>query len=167
MMNEKQLITVRPYKRTDYKILKDFMEKLQDYLAGIDPAKSIFRAKKYGEVYTNDLLKQIKENNGIIYFADYKNKPAGCIAGSYKKPTKIEKLSNIEGMKGTILDLYVEPEYRNKKIGKILIQKLEEYFKKAGCELSEVGVFYPNINAHDFYKKGGYDDRMYYMIKVI
>jgi len=165
MKNE---ITVRPYKSTNFKILKEFMEKLQDYLAGIDPVKSILKSnKEYGEVYTKDLLRQIKENNGIIYFAHYKNKPAGCIAGSYKKPTKIEKLSNIEGTKGTILDLYVEPEYRNKKIGRILILKLEEYFKKNGCELSEVGVFYPNTNAHAFYKKGGYDERMYYMIKKL
>lgn len=164
MKNE---ITIRPYKSTDYKILKSFMENLQDYLAGIDPMKSIIKPRKYGDVYTKDLLRQIKENNGIIYFAKYKNKPVACIAGTYKKPSKVEKLSNDIVMEGTVLDLYVEPEYRNKKIGRLLIKKLEEYFKKEGCTLSVVAVFYPNKNAHGFYKKGGYDERMYYMVKKI
>ena len=164
MKNE---ITIREYKSSDYKKLVGFMEKLQDYLAGIDPVKSIIRPKKYGEMYTKDLIKQIKKNTGIIYLADYKNIPVGCIAGTYKKPSKIEKLSNKPAMEGSILELYVEPEFRNKKIGRMLIKKLENYFKKKGCKLSAVAVFYPNTNAHVFYKKGGYDERMIYMIKKI
>jgi len=164
MKNE---ITIREYKSSDYKSLVEFMEELQDYLVGIDPLKSIIKWKKYGEIYSKDLLKKIKKNNGIIYFAEYKNKPVGCIAGNYLKPSLIERISNKVAMEGSVLELFVEPEFRNKQIGRMLIKKLEEYFKKKKCRLSTVAVFYPNKNAYDFYKKGGYDERMIHMIKKI
>jgi len=164
MKNE---ITIREYKSTDYKILKVFMEKLQDYLAGIDPINSLIRPKKYGNVYTKDLLLKIKNSNGKIYFAQYKNVPVGCIAGNYLKPSLIERVCNKTVMEGSILELYVDPEYRNKKIGAKLIKKLEEYFKKKGCKLSTVAVFYPNKIAYEFYKKGGYGERMLYLIKKL
>ena len=47
------------------------------------------------------------------------------------------------------------------------MNKMEEYFKSAGCEYILVDVFAYNKNAINFYGKNGYHHRMYTNIKRI
>lgn len=54
---------------------------------------------------------------------------------------------------------------RLKGIGKLLMEKMEFYFKKKGCNVSGVDVFPPNRKAYRLYKKLGYRDRNIWMAK--
>ena len=68
---------------------------------------------------------------------------------------------------GEITELIVSKKVRSKGIGKLLMNKIEEYFKSVGCEYILVDVFAYNENAIKFYGKNGYHSRMYRNIKKI
>mgnify|MGYP001858313457 CR=1 FL=1 len=69
--------------------------------------------------------------------------------------------------KGEITELIVSKKARGQGIGKVLMNKMEEYFKSLGCEYILLDVFAYNVNAIKFYEKEGYHSRMYKEIKKI
>jgi GNAT superfamily N-acetyltransferase len=66
---------------------------------------------------------------------------------------------------GEVLEIVVKAGYRGRGVGTMLMNKLEEYFKENNCNISGVGVLFPNKNAHRLYSKLGYEDRSIYMTK--
>ena len=68
---------------------------------------------------------------------------------------------------GEITELIVTNKIRNKGVGQLLINKMEEYFKSLDCEYINIDVFAYNENAIKFYNKNGYHHRMYIDIKRI
>lgn len=148
-------------------IIISLIEELQDYLIKIDPLKRLIRSPKYGEVYVDDLLEKIKNQDGVIYIAEIDNIPVGMIAGVFEKQTDIDKLECIPSKPARILELIVSEKYRSQGIGLLLMNKIEEYFKKEGVDIIRVEVFEPNKNTHNFYSKSGYEDRAIDMVKKI
>ena len=69
--------------------------------------------------------------------------------------------------RGEIIELIVTKKVRSKGVGKLLMDKIETYFKNKGCEYVLVDVFAYNDNAINFYKKDNYHTRMQCMIKKI
>ena len=166
------MIKIRPYKSADYKNLKEFMEKLQDFLLKLDPYKLLRRTKEYGRLYTNETLEKIKKNKGEIYLAEIEvtkgnKKIIGCIAGMIKKPTKMDNIDHFPIIRGRILELFVEQDIRGKNVGTLLMKEMEKYFKKNKCNIIKVEVFKPNVRAHRFYEKCGYEERLIDMVKKI
>ena len=68
---------------------------------------------------------------------------------------------------GRILELFILDSYRGLRLGKKLMQQMENYFKKNNCDIVRVEVFVPNKNAHNFYEKLDYSDRVIDMIKLL
>ena len=68
---------------------------------------------------------------------------------------------------GRVTELIVTKEYRNKKIGKQLLKKIEEYFKEVGCKGILLNIFTDNKVAKIFYEKEGYSKRTSELIKQI
>ncbi len=161
------MIKIRQYEAKDYLLLLKFTEQLTDYIASVDYLKRQRRLSAYGKVYANCLLKKIKKNNGVIYFAEENGIPIGFVAGIMQKQTKKELLEVIPTKCGRILDLYLDPQNRSKGVGKKLMITIESYFKKKKCNIIKVEVFAPNIKAHNFYKHLGYENRSFDLIKVI
>ena len=60
---------------------------------------------------------------------------------------------------GAIHELIVLPEYRNKGIGKALVEKALEYFRSRGLDTAELWVGDENTGAIEFYKKLGFEER--------
>ncbi len=69
---------------------------------------------------------------------------------------------------GALHELVVLPEYRNKGIGRALIEKALEYFKSRGLDTAELWVGDQNTQAIEFYKKLGFEekDRFNYWIRM-
>lgn len=69
---------------------------------------------------------------------------------------------------GAIHELVILPEYRNKGIGKALVQKAIEYFKSRGLDTAELWVGDKNTQALEFYKSLGFEekDRFNYWIRM-
>ena len=93
-----------------------------------------------------------KTGNSLIYFALYEKKFVGmAICFTSFATFKLKKLINIH-------DLIVLPEYRNKKIGKNLMNHIEKKAKQKGFGKLTLEVREDNINAKHLYKSLGYND---------
>ena len=86
----------------------------------------------------------------IIFFATFKSKPAGIITCFKGFSTFMAKpLINIS-------DYYVIPEFRGKKIGKMLLSAVEEKAKDIGCCKLTLEVQENNTSALKIYKNAGF-----------
>lgn len=160
-------ISIKKYSAKDRKLLIKLMEELQDYLVQIDPLKILHRLPEYGEEYTKDLLKKVEKLNGAIFVASLENNPVGLVLGITEAEGKNDLLDSVPTKVGRILELIVSEKYRGKKIGSVLMSKIEDYFRQQDCDVIRLEVFEPNHSARNFYKHQGYDERVIDLIKVI
>jgi ribosomal protein S18 acetylase RimI-like enzyme len=144
-----------------------FMVQLQDFLAKIDPLQRLHRGPGYSPRYFQNILKKVAKQEGVIFIAFDGKVAVGCVAGIIEKQSKEDLLECVPTRAGKILELFVVDEYRNAGIGKQLMSKLEDYFRTKKCDVIRLGVFAPNLAAHDFYAKLGYQDRYIDMLKVL
>ncbi len=160
-------ITFKLCNKSNLKDLERCMEKLQDFLVNIDPLKRLRKLPEYGKNYTNNLIKKIFKQEGLIILVYDKEKIVGCIAGIIEKQPKNNLLECIPTKPGRILELFVLDSYRGLGVGKKLMQKMEDYFKNNKCDVVRVEVFVPNKNAHNFYQNLDYSDSVVDMIKKL
>lgn len=161
-------IAIRKYQSADKKQLIAIMNTFQDYIVAVDDMKRAIRLPAYGKEYVKKTLAEVRSYQGVLYIAENEQKKIiGIVVGIIQKPTKMSRLECVPTKAGRLTELYVEPEYRGKKLGKVLLDTLEQYFKKKKCTVILIEVFGPNYHAHEFYKRSGYKDRDYNMIKVL
>ncbi|MDP4007594.1 MAG: GNAT family N-acetyltransferase [Candidatus Peregrinibacteria bacterium] len=89
------------------------------------------------------------------------------VAGVIEKYTKNDEIECIPTKQARVIELIVNEKHRGKNIGKLLMDKAEKYFQSQKCDVIFVDVFEPNVKAHDFYKKSGYQNRLITMIKKL
>lgn len=145
--------------------VKELLEELQEYMISVDKEGYSTITKDYKEKYFEKIIKEVNAYQGKIFLAMDKQ-VVGLIIGlinnedistyDYKAP----KL-------GRVTELIVTKEDRNKKIGKQLLKKIEEYFKEVGCKGILLNIFTDNKVAKIFYEKEGYSKRTSELIKQI
>jgi ribosomal protein S18 acetylase RimI-like enzyme len=69
--------------------------------------------------------------------------------------------------RGYVQDWFVFPEYRDKKIGKALFERLIQDFKSAGCHLITLDTFAEDKVAVSRYRHMGFRDRLLSFTKEI
>lgn len=158
---------IRKYQPSDKPSIIKCMERFGDYLVTVDQMKRTRRMPGLGEWFTSKMLEEVDKNNGVIYVVENEGRIAGFIAGITLRQSKEELLESIPSKAGRIIELFLDERFRGQGIGTRLIEKMEEYFRQNGCDVSRVEVFEPNIKAHNFYRKLGYQDRNIDMIKII
>jgi ribosomal protein S18 acetylase RimI-like enzyme len=158
---------IREYRESDRTGFVNLMEQLMDYIASIDDLNKIRRMPEFGESFTQRMLKKVAENNGIIYVAEVNSELVGVVVGTMPEQTKEDQLEHVPSKFGEVLELIVKAGYRDKGIGTMLMNKLEEYFRENNCNILGVGVLAPNKDARRLYSKLGYEDRSFYMTKSI
>jgi ribosomal protein S18 acetylase RimI-like enzyme len=156
---------IREYQGSDRTAFVRLMEQLMDYIVSIDDLKRTRRMPEFGESYTQRTLQKVAENNGIIYVAELGAELVGVVVGIIPEQTKEDQLEHVPTKFGEVLELVVKDGYRGRGVGTMLMKKLEEYFRENNCNISGVGVLFPNKNAHRLYSKLGYEDRSIYMTK--
>ncbi len=69
---------------------------------------------------------------------------------------------------GAIHEIVVHPDYRRKGVGRMLMEKVLEYFKDKGLETAELWVGDENLPAMEFYKGFGFkeDGRYNYWVRM-
>jgi ribosomal protein S18 acetylase RimI-like enzyme len=160
-------VKIREYQESDRAVFVKLMEQLMDYIASIDDLKRIRRMPEFGESFTQRMLKNVAENNGIIYVAELDSELVGVVVGTIPDQTKEDLLEHVPSKFGEVLEIVVKAGYRGRGVGTMLMNKLEEYFKENNCNILGVGVLAPNKDAHRLYGKLGYEDRSFYMTKGI
>jgi len=84
-------------------------------------------AKEITEKLVKWMNKKLKSPNTFLFVAFYKNKAIAYIFGWIEKRSKNYWKENKYGY---ICDLFVKKEFRRKGIGKILLEKAENWFKE-------------------------------------
>lgn len=165
-MQKDMEISFREYQESDNELVRQFIEKLEDFVVTTDQIKRIRRLPGLSELGLKYVLKKLEKNRGRIYFAVENDREVGYIFGFVCDKQSEEKLLEVVPSKvGQIEDVYVEEGFRGRGIGKLLMEKMESYLKEQGCDSVWLEVFAPNSNAHKTYLKLGYVDREIGMLK--
>ena len=133
--------------------VRDLLVELEEYIVSIDEDNLDIVSAAYREKMALVDLEEIKNNNGKCYlYIDNKN-VVGLIMGIIPKYDENDYLDYKCPKKGEVTELIIKKEYRNHNIGKILLNKMEEYFRKNNCEYSFIDVFAYNKSGINFYDK--------------
>ena len=161
------MITIRPYQAKDRKRVEASIGALQEHVALLDTLHRIRRLKDFDvKIYFRRTLAKVKKNDGKIFVAMEGSRMVGCIVGFIDK----DRTGNLEGYPATdgfIAELIVEDAYRGKGLGALLMKTMETFFRSKGCGCVKAECFGPNDDAHTFYKKLGYSDRSYTLLKIL
>ena len=147
--------------------VRDLLVELEEYIVSIDKDELDQVHPEYREKMALVDLKTVKENEGICYLAIDNDNVVGLIMGCIFPYDEYDYLDYKCPRRGEITELIVTQKVRSNGVGKLLMNKMETYFKEKGCEYVFVEVFGYNDNAFNFYSKDGYHNRMYHMIKKI
>jgi len=158
-------IKIVSYKKEDKKTLRELIIKLRQFEVDIDTWNFFKLDKEYKEKAIEKLLKNIKEKEGKIYLAKSDNKIVGFVAG-YIVPDK-DNFELYSWKRGYVFELYVDDKYRGQRIGKKLLEKIEEYFKIKKCDFFGLNVLTANTGAMGFYEKQGLENRDLFMSKAL
>ena len=146
---------------------KDLLVELEEYIVSIDEDQLDQVGKNYRELIMDINLKELKKNEGKCFLAIENDKAIGLIMGLVTKYDEEDYLDYKCPRKGRITELIVTKNTRSKGIGKLLINKMEEYLKGIGCLYISIEVFAYNKHAIDFYTKDNYHSRCIDMIKKV
>ena len=147
--------------------VKDLLVELEEYILTIDKDNLDQLHPEYRDKMAILDLDDVKKYNGKCFIAVENDKVVGVIMGTIPPYDEYDYLDYKCPKRGEITELIVSKEVRSKGIGKLLMDRLEEYFKSVGCEYILVDVFAYNDNAIKFYEKDGYHSRMEVKIKEI
>jgi ribosomal protein S18 acetylase RimI-like enzyme len=101
-----------------------------------------------GKVYFTELVHDV---NALCLIVEDENKKVGYLAAREKEiEYRNSRYLEIENMG-------VNPEYRSKGIGKLLVQKCFEWAKEKGFKKVYVSSYAQNTKAVDFYKNNGFE----------
>lgn len=106
------------------------------------------------ELMFQEYIKTAQEDSTYEYhMALIDNTPVGFIEFSEEK-----EIENTYKKYLRINSLYIEPQFRRKGLGNILLQLAKDRAKKSGYEYLGLGALYHNIPAINLYKKFGFKE---------
>ena len=147
--------------------VKDLLVELEEYIISIDKDDLDQLHPDYIDNMAILDLDDIKKHNGKCYLAIENDKAIGLIMGYIPPYEEYDYLDYKCPKRGEITELIVTKKVRATGVGKLLMNKIEEYFKSMKCEYVLVDVFGYNENGINFYQKNDYHTRMMTMIKKI
>ena len=139
--------------------VKDLLVELQNYLIDIDDWHTQIMLPEYREeIFKMDIRKTYSQE-GKVYLAIENDLIVGLVMGIVEEKDDIDKLTNDCAKTGSVIELIVKDNIRGNGIGKLLLTKIEEYFKTIDCKRINIEVFGPNKKGLNFYEKNGYIPR--------
>ena len=136
--------------------IKDLLVELQNYLIDIDDWHTQVMLSEYREGNFKMDMRKVKNQNGKIYLSVEDNIVTGLIIGIVEQKDEIDKLTNDCAKTGSVIELIVKNNTRGNGVGKLLLNKIEDYFKSMDCKRINIEVFGPNKSGFNFYNKNGY-----------
>lgn len=147
--------------------VKDLLVELEEYILTIDKDNLDRLHPEYRDKMAILDLEEVSNNEGKCYLAIENEKIVGLIMGYVRPYDEYDYLDYKCPRSGEISELIVSNKVRSKGIGKLLMNKMEEYFKSIECEYIFIDVFAYNTNAIKFYERQGYHTRGLIDIKKI
>ncbi len=147
--------------------VKDLLVELEEYILTIDKDELDQLHPDYREKMAVLDLDEVNNNNGKCFIAVENNKAIGVIMGIIGKYDEYDYLDYKCPKRGRVTELVVTKKIRKSGVCRLLMNKMEDYFKSQGCEYVLIDVFAYNENAIGFYNKQGYHHRMHVDIKKL
>jgi ribosomal protein S18 acetylase RimI-like enzyme len=110
-------------------------------------------SKKSLEIQKKYLTKDMRKPSRLILVAEIDKKVVGFIFGYIIKMDK-HKI-------GKVQEIIVTAKYRKVGIGRKLMKKLLNFFRKNGCAIAETVTFVGNTPGEKFYESAGFKKRTY------
>ena len=136
--------------------IKDLLVELQNYLIDIDDWHTQVMLPEYREENFQMDMRKVNNQEGKIFLAIENALIVGLIMGIVEEKDEIDKLTNDCAKTGSVIELIVKNNIRGNGIGKILLDKIENYFKSINCKRVNIEVFGPNKKGLNFYEKNDY-----------
>ncbi len=133
-------------------VFEDFVKGLTHYEAGFVWDRRTDDA--VGRDYYASLAKRIAKDDGRVFVAEIDGKPVGWLvsliseAGPDVRPE--------ERQRGFIVELFIEPAWRSKGVGRALAQAAEADFRARGIHIMMIGVMSGNAHARAAYEAWGF-----------
>ena len=145
--------------------VKDLFTELQEYIVSLDKEKFNILTSSYRDLYFEKTIEEINNENGKMSLLKVEDKIVGLVVGIIMN--SINEYDFKAPIRGRITELIVNKKYRDNGYGKVLLESMENYLKRVGCQNILIEVFGYNTNALNFYEKNGYHIRLYDVCKNI
>ena len=160
-------LSFREYQESDWSSLVDVMCRFWDELRAKDRYERMIHPPEYGEVYCLELLEKVAHNEGSLQLAFSGETLVGLVAGVVEQQSAQNRVELGPCRAGRVLEVYVEPSARGRRVGEQLMARMEQLLIERGCDLLKVEVFALNGEAHRFYHRLGFQDWMVDLFKPI
>lgn len=114
---------------------------------------------RYSKHDSDSFEEVLNSPNNFVFVAEDNGQIIGLAAFSVRNVIRYPKqIAELD-------ELFVSQEYRQKGVGKLLMQKVEEKAKELNCYRLYVESQYKHETAHKFYEQLGYTNYGYHFIK--
>ena len=140
---------IRPAKSHDIESAAQLLVRLKRLNGEFDPMFAVRddcldRAKKY-------LEEAIADQSSVVLVAEEKGKIVGLVRADLR-----DRIFYEPKIAGTIVDFYIYPEHRRRKLGQKLIQTTITKLKQKGAQIVTAEFPTQNVIATNFYEKNGF-----------
>lgn len=97
---------------------------------------------------------RLNEKDGIIFIAFENDRPIGYLCGGWLRSYTFRK----EELFSQLDNMFIQQGFRNKGVGKKLLNEFIKWSKEKGVSIIRVDAVYENINALEFYRKNKFKD---------
>lgn len=163
---KKTTVTYRLYKPSDKQEFIRCVEAMQDYFVEQDSQGWLRRTKNFGPRFVDEhLFAALKNLKGEIHVAMDGKRMVGMTMGSVETVKGFDLIHYVPGRYGWVYVLYVDPKYRDYKIGSTLLDRLERFFAKEKCDVIRLEAQGNVERLEEFYGRRGYKPWLSSMIK--
>jgi len=146
-------IEIKIAKLENLKNIQNFLHSLMKYeYKNFDKTSDVQWAMS--EECANYLKSRIDEENSLALIACDDDEIVGYLSGGVQKADTWRTMD----LCGKLSDMFVEEEYRNKKVGTLLVEEFLKWAKEKGAKRVEVKAFAGNDIACNFYRKHGFEE---------
>lgn len=164
-MNE--TIRVQEFTSDDQSQISSLSFKFGQFYEELDDMGRFRFSDDHEPAYTKYRVEEAYSHDGKVFVAEGSGVIVGYVMGYIQPLSELDKKGFVPTKPGVVSELYVEENYNKMGIGKKLMETIENYLKKSGCDVIELGVLAPNKNARKFYEKLGYREREIFVIKKL
>ena len=148
---ESSNINVREYQEGDKKVVLEFIKALQDFELSLGADR--VNGEDVSEPYLEYILYNCYEKNGKVFIAENEREVAGF--GCVWIESDLNPISSVKKY-GYISDLFIELDFREKGIGQILVETMEDYIKSLDIRVMQFNTLANNELMQKFAKKCKY-----------
>ena len=143
---------IRDYQESDATALRRCVVTLQEFERSIDPL--LLAGEVMADRYCERIQTRCREASGQIYVAEENSEVVGFVTVLARE--QFTELDDPPGNYALITDLVVLEAYHGHGIGRRLLERAEDYAKRAGATELRIGVLANNSVARRLYLEVGF-----------